>query len=174
MDKIKIIGTGFNVAPLLWALQANPQLWNEHAMRTEAADSPHHEVDDIFVRYAADPKSQEPHESVWYPSVDVLPVKNIALEVMALVGGEKLGGVLITRIKAGKQCKPHSDHGWHAKEYEKFAVQVQSAPGQYFCFDEQRIEPMPGDLFWFDNQYTHWVENNTEFDRITLIICIKR
>lgn len=171
--KIQKIGEGLNVAPLLWALQQNEQLWNQHVSRTADEASPHHEVDDIWVRYAVDAKEHGPHESVWYPSAEVLPVRQLIYPLMQYVRGERLGGVLITRIKAGRQCKPHHDEGWHAKYYDKFAIQVQSAPGQFFCFEGEKLEPMPGDVYRFDNSHTHWVTNDTPHDRITLIVCIR-
>lgn len=169
------IGEGVNVAPLLWALQANPQLWNEHSGRTKPADSPHREIDDIWVRYAPEGSSgAEPHDSIWYPSAEFLPVREIVFPLMSMLDGERLGGVLITRIKAGHACYPHIDQGWHARYYSKVAVQVQSAPGQFFCFEGERLESKPGDIYTFDNSFSHWVTNNTEHDRITLIVCIKR
>jgi hypothetical protein len=173
--KIKRVAAGVDVAPLLWALQANAHLWNEHTQRTQDPASPHHEVDDIWCRYAAPEVAilPGPHESVWYPGASLLPVKEIVFPLMQFVQGERLGGVLITRIRAGKQCKPHKDDGWHARYYEKFAVQVQSAPGQRFCFDGESLEARPGDVYWFDNAHTHWVENPTEHDRITMVVCIR-
>ncbi len=175
MKKIAKLLSGANVAPLLWALQANPQLWNEHSGRTKPLASPHREVDDIWARYAAGGKIAEdgPHESVWYPSADILPLREIVSPLMAAVDGEQLGGVLITRIRAGKSCYPHADQGWHARFYRKFAVQVQSAPGQFFCFEGERLEALPGDVYEFDNAHSHWITNDTEHDRITLIVCVK-
>lgn len=171
--KIKRLADGLTVAPLLWALQEHPEFWDQHTQRTEDPRSPHHDLSDIFVRYAADPNENGPHESVWYPCADILPVRQLVYPLMQFVHGEKLGGVLITRIPAGATCKPHTDPGWHAKEYEKFAIQIQSAPGQLFCFEGGGLETKPGDLFWFDNQYEHWVTNPTPYDRITMICCIK-
>lgn len=173
MKKIEQIGAGVNVAPLLWALQANPQLWNVHSQRTKPADSPHREVDDIWVRYAENGVTLDPHESVWYPCAGMLPVREIVFPLMAMLDGERLGGVLITRIKAGRTCYPHVDGGWHAGHYRKVAVQLQSAPGQFFCFEGERLESKPGDIYTFDNAFSHWVTNDTEHDRITLIACIK-
>jgi hypothetical protein len=43
-------------------------------------------------------------------------------------------GVLITRIKPGQICKPHTDPGWHARYYDKFAVQIEAAPEQCVSF----------------------------------------
>lgn len=173
--KIRKIAGGLNVMPLLWALQANEHLWNEHPMRTEHAESPHHEVDDIWMRYAApeDAMKDGTQDSIWYPSLLLPAVKSLVYPLMQFVDGDRLGGVLITRIKAGKSCKPHKDLGWHARYYEKFAIQVQSAPGQKFCFDNEELETMPGDVFTFNNAHMHWVTNDTLHDRITLIVCVR-
>jgi hypothetical protein len=174
-EHIRMIARNLPVAPFLWALQSHPELWNEHPERTQDPASPHHGLDDIWLRYA-DPSvamQDGPHESVWYPGASLVPIAEIIDPLMQYVGGEKLGGVLVTRIPAGAECKPHADHGWHAREYEKFAIQIQSAPGQRFCFEDGSLETMPGDLFWFDNAYSHWVTNDTPHDRITLIVCIK-
>jgi quercetin dioxygenase-like cupin family protein len=173
--KIQKIGDGVDVGPLLWALQANPHLWNQNTARTADPTSPHYGVDDIWVRYAAPGvDGSEPHDSVWHPCADALPVREIAMRLMAFVGGERLGGILITRIPPGGEVKPHTDPGWHARYYEKFAVQVASAPGQSFCFEGEQLESRPGDIYWFDNSHTHWVTNPTPHERITLICCIKR
>jgi hypothetical protein len=171
--KIKQIGQGVNVMPMLWALQAHPELWDQNPGRTESPDSPHHELSDIWARYAKDATETGPHESVWYPCADLLPVRDLVYPLMTHVRGDQLGGVLITKIPPGKSCKPHRDPGWHARYYEKFAVQIQSSPGQKFCFEGEELEPMPGDVYWFDNAHTHWVTNPTPHDRITMIVCIK-
>lgn len=176
MTRIQLVARGLNVAPLLWALQEHPELWDQHTARTADPTSPHHGLSDIWARYAPPEQAGEnaPHEAVWYPCCDVLPVRPIVEPLIDYVKGKKLGGVLITKIPAGASCKPHQDHGWHARYYEKFAVQVQSAPGQRFHFEGEGLETRPGDVFWFDNAHTHWVTNPTPYDRITLIACIRR
>ncbi len=173
--KIQLLSSGVNVAPLLWALQEHPELWDQHTARTEHPSSPHHGLSDIWARYAApgeDPKG--PHESIWYEAANLLPVRELVYPMLAAFGGTRLGGVLITKIPAGKECKPHTDPGWHARYYEKFAIQVQSAPGQEFCFEGESLVTRPGDVFWFDNAHLHWVTNPTRYDRITLIACIQK
>lgn len=174
-DKIKLISSGLNVAAIYWALQSHPELWNQHTSRTESADSPHHGLDDIWARFGASHvDASQPHDSIWYPSADILGIKSMCMDIMRGVDGVELGGVLITRIPPGQECKPHIDPGWHARRYEKFAVQITSAPGQIFGFDDQQLETKPGDLFWFNNHYTHWVTNPTNYERITMIICIRK
>jgi len=178
--KIKRLTGGILVDEIAAALDANPQLWNQHRMRTESPHSPHREVDDIWVRYNAAEnfttmdEFNGPHESTWYPSADLLHVKQLVLDVMRYVSGTALGGVLITRIPAGKQVYPHADQGWHARHYEKFALQIRGNERQAFCFDDEQLVTFPGDLYSFDNAHRHWVRNESAEDRVTMIVCVRR
>jgi quercetin dioxygenase-like cupin family protein len=175
MSRIKLLREGVNAAPLYWALQSHPELWNQFKDRTESPASPHHGLDDIWVRFGsqANARDDKPHDAHWYEAADVLGVKQMCLDLMRHVEGVELGGVLITRIPPGAECRPHTDPGWHARRYDKFAIQVASAPGQRFCFEGESLETKPGDLFWFDNQFSHWVTNPTPYERVTLIVCIR-
>lgn len=174
--KIVLLQSGLPVAPIHWALQQHPELWNQHTARTADPASPHHGLDDIWARYGDPARATDgaPHDSFWYPAADLLGIKKLCLDIMHAVGGVELGGVLITRIPPGAMCKPHVDPGWHARRYDKFAVQITSAPGQRFHFEGESLETKPGDLFWFDNQYTHWVTNDTPYERVTMIVCIRK
>ena len=176
MKPLELVARGVNVQDLYWKLLANPQLWNENDKRTQDPSSPHHGLDDIWVRFGEpDQNPRQPHDSIWYPSADILGVKPMIMRLFAAVGGTRLGGVLITRIPAGKTCKPHEDKGWHADFYkDKYAIQITSAPGQRFCFDDIEFESKPGDVYWFNNSFKHWVPNPTPYERITMIVCITK
>lgn len=117
-----------------------------------------------------------PHESQWYPVATELPgLKDICYETLRLVEGERLGGILITRIPAGKECKPHRDAGWHAEYYNlKVAVQIAGNEEQAFHFETESLSALPGDVYVFQNQYLHWVTNPSNEDRMTLIIAIRK
>lgn len=177
--KITLIAKGIDVQPMLNSLGEHPELWNQHTGRTSYG--PHTQVSDIWVRYNAfenlknDPfHFNDQHESVWYPSAEQLPAREFCQGVMDKVGGNRLGGVLITRIPPGGCVEPHIDHGWHARYYEKFAISLASTPEQKFCFEDESLVTEPGDLFWFDNSHLHWVTNPSQEHRMTMIICIKR
>ncbi len=176
---IRLLLSNIPVADLREQLLANPQLWNEHKART--VQYAHSDVSDIWLRYndiknfdGDLAKFNEQHESVWYPSFDLLPASvPIIFNVMRFVMGERLGGVLITKVPAHGRVAPHLDLGWHAKKYQKFAVQISANDQQAFCFDEMQLITAPGDVYTFDNQKLHWVENDSDEDRITMIICIE-
>lgn len=180
---IRLIGRRLPVSDLHAELiaPANHDLWN--AFRTRTEQYAHSHVDDIWVRYNAWANYSEQeglaqfnreHDSVWYPAYARLPaLRPILFEVMRFVEGERLGGVLITRIPPGGQVHPHRDLGWHAGYYDKLAVQIAADPKQCFHFENEELVTEPGDLFTFDNSKVHWVTNDSDIDRITLIICIR-
>ena len=180
---INHVASGFHVEPLIRQLEAAPELWNAHTLRTERYNTPHNAVSDIWVRFNpwdnfdGDPVkfTMEPHKSEWYPCIAKIPAAwSLARKVYRLVGGKSLGGVLITRIPPHGEVKPHIDSGWHATHYEKFAVQIKGNKDQAFCFEDSTLSPLPGDLFTFDNSRLHWVTNDSDEERITLIVCIRR
>lgn len=157
-------------------IDAHPEIWDEYTFRTDSPNSPHREVSDIWVRYNKienlGSHFNDEHEAVWYPVLDKIPaIENLCDEMMEVTGTDKLGGVLITCIPPGKQVYPHSDHGWHAETYDKFAILIEGNAEQSFCFDDMEHRCSPGDSFTFKNQYRHWVKNPTEIPRMTLIIC---
>lgn len=173
MKNLLQIASGLNVLPLRLQLQRNQHLWNRNTIRTENPTSPHHGCDDIWVRHLPEGKNSHA-DSEWMLSAQALPAAaDIAFGLMSLVKGERLGGVLITRIPPGHAVRPHIDRGWHAEYYDKFAVQIASHQQQAFCFEGESLCAAPGDVYWFDNSKEHWVENNSPVERITLIVCIK-
>lgn len=180
MPSISLIRRGFDVSLLLEEIAARPSVWNRQTVRQKAYA--HAAISDIWVRYNAWENFKgdlhafnEPHDSSWYPVASEIPaVRELVFDVMREVRGERLGGVLITKIPAGEMCRPHRDGGWHASYYEKFAIQLASAEGQAFCFEDSQLSADPGDLYTFDNSQTHWVTNDSDHDRMTLIICIRR
>jgi hypothetical protein len=171
----------FDVRPLVAELGWHHELWNDFDLRTNHPQSPHRELDDIIVRYNARLNFEGdrqafngPHNSVWWPSIEKLPsVRDIVWDLMREVEGERLGMVLITRIPAGKQCYPHVDNGWHAGHYDKYAVQLAAAPGQSFHVENESLSAVPGECYRFDNSRPHWVINDSDQDRMTMIVCIR-
>jgi hypothetical protein len=179
MSHILKIASGINVLPVRLALERNPGLWNQQRHRTK--DGPHVGADDIWVRFndlanfdCNNPATfLAPHESVWYPEYAHLKcVDDIIFPLMFSVKAERLGGVLITRVKAHSSLRPHVDNGWHARYYDKYAVQICANHGQSFRFQDECLITMPGDVYWFDNAYPHWVVNESNEDRITMIVCL--
>ncbi|CAD6548626.1 hypothetical protein LMG28727_04865 [Paraburkholderia kirstenboschensis] len=178
------IASGVDVAPLMSAIDAQPDLWDAHRERKESDGTPHARMSDIWVRYNDKSRYQDresfnaEHVPVWYPAWHALPqMRPIIFDLMAKVQGEMLGGVLITRIPPGGGIAAHVDRGWHVEYYDKFYVSLRSAPGaEFFCDHDgttEALNPKEGEIWRFDNRKNHWVENNSKIDRVTLIVCIR-
>jgi hypothetical protein len=179
LRNFQILNAGLNVSPLLNAVLRN-DLWNKQTLRTAHPESPHTQVDDIWLRFNALPKDGEEakiiddHESINYPAWFTLPeAQNICLDLMRQVRGERLGRVLITRLAPGKSIAPHVDGGDHAAYYERYHVVLQGLPGQLFRCGGETVQMRTGELWWFQNLIEHEVINNSADDRIVLIADIR-
>lgn len=170
----------FDVAQVVAELDAHPYLWNQHSERL-GAYGPHADVSDIWLRYrdfadhADDPAGffRGPHVSTWYDAIWRLPaVWSIVRRLQRATGAAQLGGVLLTRIPPGGEVLPHVDRGWHAEHYEKYAVQIKGNQDQVFGFEDDELRPEAGDVYRFDNGVLHWVKNESQEERITLIACL--
>jgi quercetin dioxygenase-like cupin family protein len=181
MSCIGLVAQGWDVAALQKQLADHPELWDQHRHRT-IGYGPHGGVSDIWVRYRdfaqfdGDPVAfhSGEHESVWYPCIAQIPAAwSLARKVRRLSGKQRLGGVLITRIPPGGEVKPHIDRGWHAESHEKYIVQVKGGDRQAFCFEGEELRANDGDVYWFRNDRSHWVTNESDRERISLIVCVR-
>lgn len=164
-------------------LLANYDKFDKYDFRRTVPNSPHAEMQDIWVRYNdinpfLEKGSLEgfncEHDSVWYPVIESFPsLKKVVFELMHAVDGERLGGILITKLPPGGKIASHTDAGWHAQYYDKFYIPILNAKGAIFGFDDGVIDPDLGDAWWFDNSNSHWVDNNTDSDRIAMIVCVR-
>lgn len=158
----------------------NDHLFGEYSARKYASPI-HAQMTDIWLRYgdiremikSGDySKIASEHDSIWLK--DLPECKRLCFKIMSLVDGERLGGVLITKLPPGGQILPHNDSGWHADYYDKYYVPIENSKGAVFGFDDGVIDPDLGDAWAFDNSYNHWVDNNTDQDRIAMVVCIKQ
>lgn len=186
------IATGFNVIPLQIALKRQPKLFGAIDLRrtnylqknaNEFEVSPHVGMTDIWIRYndvtpfiqSGDYTTMnDEHDPIWYPSYYALPqIRPLLFDLMRIVEGERLGGIFITKLSPGARIEKHIDSGWHAGYYDKYYIPIQNAKGATFNFEDGYIEPNLGDVWWFNNSVPHWVENNSDEDRISLIVTIR-
>lgn len=181
MKEFTRVATGLDLTAVRKEIAGNSHMFGEYGARKTAPNSPHSEMEDIWVRYGDISKMveagdygemAEEHDSIWLK--DMTAVKDLCFDIMAIVDGERLGGVLITRLPPAGKIKSHIDGGWHAGYYSKYYVPIENEKGACFCFNTGVINPDIGDVWQFDNSKPHWVENKSRQDRIAMIICIKQ
>lgn len=177
------VATDLDVLPLQRAILRQPKLFGKYPQRGNFEGSPHCAMKDIWVRYNdIEPYLErgnldgfaDEHDSVWYPAAYAIPqVRKVVFDLMRLVEGERLGGILITKLPPGGKIEKHVDGGWHASYYDKYFVPILNEEGATFSFEDGVIHPKIGEAYWFNNSVPHWVENNTDSDRIAMIVCIR-
>lgn len=182
MNKFVRLATGLDIAPIVAQLAAHPELWNQHTQRKLARNSPHAQMDDIWLRYRAFDELQSPldyltpHFAEFYPAWRTLTtLQPLVFDLLARTRCVYLGGILLTRIPPGGKILPHHDRGsWHAEFHNcKVYVPLQSDEGCWNTCEDERVHMAPGDAWSFDNLRTHSVENDSTRDRMTLIVSMR-
>lgn len=170
---------GINVSAAVAQLMAHPDLWNQNTLRTTYPNGPHSEVDDIWLRFnvvdEANPYTvADDVEAVNYPAWSILTqTRALVMSLMAHVQGERLGRVILTRLKPGGRIAPHPDMGAPAEYYKRFHIVLQGLPGCLFRAGEETVHMATGECWWFNNREEHEVMNNSEDDRLHVIVDVR-
>lgn len=163
-----------DVIPLLNALAAHDDLWNENNLRSTHPASPHKEVDDILVffnRIPDDPAAiVDDVDVVPYRAWQELPqVRQHVFDIMRRVEAVRLGRVIITRLPPGCKIAPHADQGAPVDYYRRYILALQNAPGSIFRIGDEVVQFRMGEWWLINNSVEHEVVNNSADDRIVLI-----
>ena len=166
--------TNINVGPMLDALDARPELWDEITVRQEAPGSPHHDTRCIWLRGPREITLDSVFNDL--RSVDYLSMGELAEAVYPLVapilrqlGSTTLGRVMIVELKPGGYIDPHEDQGKYARTFSRFHLVLTSDPGNTFTCDGETVHMAPGELWWFNHRGEHQVRNDSTTPRIHII-----
>ena len=177
------IGAGQVVTPLMLAISRRPELWREDTYLRDYPQGPFGEVESIMLRFPIKGVKEtqaevdqhllthDPHESIDQPAYKVLTeARPLVMSLFAAVHGERLGRVMINKIKPGGVIYPHADTPLHADYYSRFHVVMQSGEGVKFRCGNEWASWETGAVFWFNNKLEHEVINESTVDRIHMII----
>lgn len=172
------IAQGVDTMPVLNALAVNPDLWDENTLRTTHPGTAHAQVSDIWIFFNAIPADPttviDDKDVIPYRGWDALPqLRPIVFDLMRRVEGTRLGRVIISRMRPGAIITPHVDGGAPATYYSRYQIALQSEAGCLFHAGDETVNMRTGEAWWFDNQQTHSVVNNSADDRISVIVDIR-
>jgi hypothetical protein len=189
MDNFQCISTGAEVLPLLLAIKRRPELWKEDTFLRDYPQGPFGNVESIMLRfpekrvfeqeseveaYKRGKSGFDQHESIDYPPYKLLPeARPLVMQLMHYVGGERLGRVMVNKLKPGGVVYPHADTPEHCSYYSRFHVVLESTPGVMFRSGDEKVYMPTGSIWWFDNSKEHEVVNNTNGDRIHMIVDVR-
>lgn len=186
MRNFQLIGKGLDVGPLNMALQRMPHLWNQNRFRTTFENTPHVDVDDIWLRYSAPEKVDDTTNvskvnndpsCIWYEPWKLLPqARSLVLGLMNRVEGYELGRVIITRVRPGGRILPHADnYGSYVNlgDIGRYHIVLQGLPGSLFLCGGEQVCMQTGEVWSFNAHEVHEVANNSADDRLHLLVDIR-
>jgi len=183
MKYFQKIAEGVDVMPLAHAVIRQPELFNANRFRTTFPNTPHGEVDDILIRFSDTEKCPTTGQVIgdenliWHPAYYKLPeIRPLLLAVMNRVGAYALDRVLISRLRPGRQVKPHADNDGsyvHEVGRARYHLALQGLPGSNYTTGDETVCMRTGELWWFAALEVHSVQNNSADDRIHLLIDVR-
>lgn len=174
------IAENVNVSQLCAAIARQPQLWDQHTFRTKTKGSPHSQISDIWLMFNDIEKYSDPTQVIDdkdvepYPGWFMLPqARPIIFDLMRYVEGVRLGRVVITKLPPGGIVPPHVDSGEPATYFTRYQLALQCRPGCVFQIMNEQVTFRDGEIWMIDNNSEHSVVNNSEDDRLVMVIDIR-
>jgi hypothetical protein len=180
------LSQGANVVPLMAAIARRSGLWKEDTYLRDYPQGPFGEIESIILRFPersvhetedalkAHMEHFDQHENYDQPAYKLLPeARPLVMGLMNFVGGERLGRVMINKIKPGGRIYPHADTPVHAEYWSRHHIVLQAGPGLFFRCGDEAPEMRTGDVWWFDNSIEHEVVNNGADDRVSMVVDIR-
>ena len=172
--------TSFDPVPLLHQIIRNPDLWKVDTYLRDYPQGPFGDTQTIFLRFPPasvtelERGQKDPHECVWMDgALHLSEAKPLIFQLMTLVHGERLGRVMVNKLRPGGRIYPHADTPEHANYWDRYHVVLQSGPGCNFRAGEEVVHMPAGSVWWFQNAVEHEVINNSANDRIHMVIDIR-
>lgn len=165
--------------PILLALHTKPELWDQNILRTSHPDSPHRDCSDVWLMFNEVQENQtaaviNDREVVPYVGWYAIPeAQDLVFDLMRMVRGTRLGRVVISKLPPGKMIAPHVDGGAPAEYFTRFQVCLQSRPGCIFKIENEQVQFNPGEIWRINNRAEHSVINNSDDDRIAMVVDIR-
>lgn len=179
MINFQIIGTA-DVLPVLHQLQRQPQLWKADTYLRDYPQGPFGDTETVFLRFPPasvtelERGEKDQHECVWMDGAVHLPAaRKLIFDLMNRTEGERVGRVMINKLRCGGRVYPHADTPVHANYWDRYHIVLQSSPGCDFRCGEERVYMAPAQVWWFQNAIEHEVVNNGSIERIHMIIDIR-
>jgi len=174
------LAQGIDMQPLMLQIIRQPQLWKADTYLRDYPQGPFNDVDTIFLRFPPASVSElersqkDQHECVWMDGAIHLPAaRRMIFSLMASVEGERLGRVMINRIRPGGRIYPHSDTPVHADYWDRMHFVLQGLPGSNFRCGDEQVYMATGEVWFFRNELEHEVQNASAADRIHMICDIR-
>lgn len=179
MKNFQAIGQA-DVLPLLHQIQRQPELWKADTYLRDYPQGPFGDTETIFVRFPPasvtelERSTRDQHECIWMDGAIHLPAAMpIVRQIVGRVEGERIGRVMINKLRPGGRVYPHADTPAHAEYWDRYHVVLQSEKGCTFRCGDETVHMPVGQVWWFQNAIEHEVINASPVDRIHMIVDVR-
>ena len=178
MKIFKLIDREIDVDPFVRELSDHPYAWSLDTSRQESV-SEHRETDTILIRGQSeqaildrDARANMAIRYVGRPTSfsPLFPRTSDFVDQLAKKMSGVLGRAVIVRLKPYGQVYQHTDSGLYYELRSRYHLVLKSVAGSRLRSGDEEVRMREGDLWWFENRIPHEAFNDSEEDRIHLIV----
>lgn len=155
-------------------IESNTDIWNVFTLRQNIPNSPHKQTKCIPLRGPElKPRInlEEVIENYDTNLSDSFPfIVNSVNTLFNHFPECELGRVMLVSLDPGGHIDRHSDSGKYAEYYRRIHIPIKSLEGNIFISEDESIHMEPGGVYMFNHLIDHEVFNNSNEERIHLII----
>mgnify|MGYP003509767027 FL=1 len=174
MKNFTKLAEGIDVSGVKAALDINYAMWDKYTIRQEFEGSPHVDTETIYIRgpekldrefYQGQTAAQP------YPLPDdlALQLNLLFFNVLTSIQPKELGYAMLVSLHPKSRVQRHRDEGRYAEHYQRFHLPIYSTKGNIFFCGDESVQMKEGELWTFNHQLEHSVNNNSKHERIHLI-----
>jgi hypothetical protein len=178
MEYFKLVENGIDTGPYLDEITANSELWTVDTSRQEKI-SKQRETHAIALRSHADYASLDSRvrraKPVRYrgepsPMCERLPLASEYVDQLVGSMDGTMGRAVMTNLKPNGTIYPHTDDGLYWLLRDRYHLVLKSAAGSLFKAGGEEVRMQEGELWWFDPTVPHEAFNDSDEDRIHIIV----
>ena len=178
MKHFKLIQEGIDTRPYLDEIEANAELWSMDTSRQEKIVT-QRETRTITLRSHASQASIDSRvrraRPVGYrgqPSEMSARLPLISAYVDGLVRSMDgtMGRAVMTNLRPHGTIHPHTDDGLYWLLRDRYHLVLKSVAGSHFKAGDEEVRMQAGELWWFDPTVPHEAFNDSDEERIHVIV----
>lgn len=180
MSNFSCVMVGIDPEPLLRQIAGHPELWNnDPTLREDKANTVLYALNNISLRRIKSPSEQRMGSGPPFMNFEAFytlwSARKIVFDLMRQLKGEILSQVVISRMKPGEVIEPHIDKlpPGYPLIYQRYQIPLSVKRGVRFICGGEELFMEPGNAYWFDNQVTHSVHNDSDEDRISMRVDLR-
>jgi Aspartyl/Asparaginyl beta-hydroxylase len=181
MKHFERVADGIDTKPFLDEIAANSDLWLVDASRQEKI-STQRETQTITLRSHADQASLDSSvrraKPVGYrgrPSdmASRLPVASAFVDQLVRDMNGTMGRAVMTNLRPQGVIYRHTDDGLYWLLRDRYHLVLKSVNGSHFIAGGEEVRMQQGELWWFDPTVPHEAFNDSDDERIHIIVDVK-